>query len=70
MYKRQEVGSQAISYTTGVPAMIGTKLMLEKKWFKPGVWNMEQFNPDPFMELLNQYGLPSKTIEIDNRITF
>ena len=50
--------------------MIGTKLMLEKKWFKPGVWNMEQFNPDPFMELLNQYGLPSKTIEIDNRITF
>jgi saccharopine dehydrogenase (NAD+, L-lysine-forming) len=66
----EEVGSQAISYTTGVPAMIGTMLMLEKKWFQPGVWNMEQFNPDPFMKLLNQYGLPTKTIELSNRITF
>ena len=66
----EEVGSQAISYTTGVPAMIGTMLMLEKKWFQPGVWNMEQFNPDPFMKLLNQYGLPTKTIELNNRITF
>ena len=50
--------------------MIGTMLMLEKKWFQPGVWNMEQFNPDPFMKLLNQYGLPTKTIELSNRITF
>ncbi|MDA8687660.1 saccharopine dehydrogenase family protein [bacterium] len=66
----EEVGSQAISYTTGVPAMIGTMLILEKKWFQPGVWNMEQFNPDPFMKLLNQYGLPTKTIELSNRITF
>ena len=66
----EEVGSQAISYTTGVPAMIGTMLMLEKKWFQPGVWNMEQFNPDPFMKLLNQYGLPTKTIELSNSITF
>lgn len=66
----EEVGSQAISYTTGVPAMIGTMLMLEKKWFQPGVWNMEQFNPDPFMKLLNQYGLPTKTVELNNRITF
>jgi len=66
----EEVGSQAISYTTGVPAMIGTMLMLEKKWFQPGVWNMEQFNPDPFIKLLNQYGLPTKTIELNNRITF
>ena len=66
----EEIGSQAISYTTGVPAMIGTMLMLEKKWFQPGVWNMEQFNPDPFMKLLNQYGLPTKTIELSNRITF
>ena len=41
-----EVGSQAISYTTGVPAMIGALLMLQKKWFRPGVWNVEQFNPD------------------------
>ncbi len=47
----KEVGSQAISYTTGVPAMIGSLLMLKKIWFKPGVWNMEQFDPDPFMNL-------------------
>ena len=54
-----EVGSQAISYTTGVPAMIGAKLMLEGKWTtSPGVWNMEQNDPDPFMEALNNYGLP------------
>lgn len=53
-----EVKSQAISYTTGVPAMIGAKMMLEKKWMKPGVFNMEEWDPDPFMEALNQYGLP------------
>jgi saccharopine dehydrogenase (NAD+, L-lysine-forming) len=53
-----EVKSQAISYTTGVPAMIGAKMMLEGKWKKPGVWNMEQFDPDPFMTDLNLYGLP------------
>jgi len=53
-----EVKSQAISYTTGVPAMIGAKMILEGKWRKPGVWNMEQFDPDPFMEDLNLYGLP------------
>lgn len=53
-----EVKSQAISYTTGVPAMIGAKMILEGKWKKPGVWNMEQFDPDPFMEDLNIYGLP------------
>lgn len=53
-----EVGSQAISYTTGVPAMIGAKLMAEGKWLKPGVWNMEQLDPDPFMADLNHYGLP------------
>lgn len=53
----EETGSQAISYTTGVPAMIGAKLVAEKKWFRPGVWNLEQLNPDPFMEALNEYGL-------------
>jgi len=66
----EEVGSQAISYTTGVPAMIGAMLMLEKKWFKTGVWNMEQFDPDPFMELLNKHGLPTKTIELNSRVNF
>ncbi len=53
----KEIGAQAVSYTTGVPAMIGAKMMLEGKWMKPGVWNVEEFNPDPFMEDLNKYGL-------------
>ncbi len=59
----EEVGSQAISYTTGVPAMIGAMMMLQKKWHKSGVWNMEQFDPDPFMEALNKYGLPWQVME-------
>lgn len=54
----REVGSQAISYTTGVPAMIGAMLFLKGEWNKPGVYNVEEFNPDPFMEALNEYGLP------------
>ncbi len=58
-----EVQSQAISYTTGVPAMIGAKMMLEGKWQEAGVWNMEQMDPDPFMEDMNQYGLPWAVIE-------
>ncbi len=59
-----EVQSQAVSYTTGVPAMIGAKLMLEGKWQAKGVYNMEQFDPDPFMEELNKQGLPWKVIEL------
>ncbi|MHC4999085.1 MAG: saccharopine dehydrogenase family protein, partial [Planctomycetota bacterium] len=65
----KETGAQAVSYTTGVPAMIGAKMILEGKWKKEGVWNMEQFDPDPFMEALNQYGLPWKILDgktIDN----
>lgn len=58
-----EVQSQAISYTTGVPAMIGAKMMLEGKWMQDGVWNMEQMDPDPFMHDLNAYGLPWQVIE-------
>ncbi|PIC57399.1 saccharopine dehydrogenase [Sporosarcina sp. P12(2017)] len=54
----REVGSQAISYTTGVPAMIGAMMMLTGKWKKPGVFNIEEFDPDPFMDALNEYGLP------------
>jgi len=54
----KEVGSQAISYTTGVPAMIGAMMILTGKWNKPGVYNIEEFDPDPFMEALNKYGLP------------
>jgi saccharopine dehydrogenase (NAD+, L-lysine-forming) len=54
----REVGSQAISYTTGVPAMIGAMLLMQGKWKKPGVYNVEEFDPDPFMEALNKWGLP------------
>ncbi len=54
----KEVGSQAISYTTGVPAMIGAKLMMTGVWGKPGVYNVEEFDPDPFMEQMNKNGLP------------
>ena len=49
---------QAISYTTGVPAMIGAMMVLTGKWNKPGVYNVEEFDPDPFMEALNKFGLP------------
>lgn len=55
-----EVGSQAISYTTGVPAMIGAMMILKGIWKKPGVYNVEEFDPDPFMDALNKYGLPWK----------
>ncbi len=66
----KETLSQAVSYTTGVPAMIGSKLILEKIWKKPGVWNLEQFNPDPFMELLNNNGLPHKVVRLENKLSF
>ena len=56
----KEVGSQAISYTTGVPAMIGAMMVMTGKWDAPGVYNIEEFDPDPFMEALNKWGLPWK----------
>ncbi|MES2658282.1 MAG: saccharopine dehydrogenase family protein [Verrucomicrobiota bacterium] len=59
-----EVGSQAISYTTGVPAMIGAKQILAKPWRKPGVWNIEQLDPDSFMADLNIHGLPWRVLEL------
>ncbi len=55
-----EVGSQAISYTTGVPAMIGAMMIMKGIWKKHGVYNIEEFDPDPFMEALNKWGLPWK----------
>ena len=61
----KEVNSQAVSYTTGVPAMIGAKLMIEGIWSGAGVYNMEVFNPDPFMKELNKQGLPWKIKELD-----
>jgi saccharopine dehydrogenase (NAD+, L-lysine-forming) len=54
----KEVQSQAVSYTTGVPAMIGAKLMLTGAWRGEGVFNVEQLDPDPFMAALNEHGLP------------
>ncbi len=60
-----EVQSQAISYTTGVPAMIGAKLLLDGVWREPGVWNLEQLDPDPFMRDMNRYGLPWTVVELD-----
>jgi len=54
----KEVGSQAVAYTTGVPAMIGAMMLLTKTWDKKGVFNIEEFDPDPFMEALNKWGLP------------
>ena len=60
----EEVLSQGVSYTTGVPAMIGAKLMLEGKWQAKGVYNMEEFDPDPFMEELNKQGLPWNIMEL------
>ncbi len=54
----KEVGSQAVSYTTGVPAMIGAMMILKGLWNQPGVHNIEEFDPDPFMDELNKNGLP------------
>lgn len=53
-----ETGMQGVSYTTGVPAMIGAMMFAKGLWKRPGVWNVEDFDPDPFMEQLNKQGLP------------
>lgn len=60
----EEVNSQAISYTTGVPAMIGAKMIVQNTWKKPGVFNVEQLDPDPFMTDLNVNGLPWRVVEL------
>lgn len=54
----KETGAQGVSYTTGVPAMLGAMMVLTGKWSGAGVFNVEQFNPDPFLEKLGEYGLP------------
>ena len=58
------MGSQAISYTTGVPAMIGAALVLDKVWDKDGVFNIEEFDRYPLWIMLNQYGPPWVVDEI------
>ncbi|MCE8539746.1 saccharopine dehydrogenase family protein [Ruegeria pomeroyi] len=65
-----EVGSQAVSYTTGVPAMIGAAQVLKGNWVEPGVWNMEQLDPDDFMDMLNNHGLPWQVHELDGPVSF
>lgn len=65
-----EVGSQAVSYTTGVPAMIGAAQVLKGNWNEPGVWNMEQLDPDDFMDMLNVHGLPWQVHELEGPVEF
>ncbi|GFE76713.1 MULTISPECIES: saccharopine dehydrogenase family protein [Novosphingobium] len=65
-----ETGNQAVSYTTGVPAMIGAAMLLTGKWSGAGVFNMEQFDPDPYMDMLNQHGLPWTVEELDGPLAF
>ncbi|MFM5930382.1 MAG: saccharopine dehydrogenase family protein [Novosphingobium sp.] len=65
-----ETGNQAISYTTGVPAMIGAAMMLTGAWKGEGVFNMEQMDPDPFMDMLNKHGLAWQVKELDGPVDF
>ena len=65
-----EVGSQAVSYTTGVPAMIGAALMVQDEWRGTGVFNMEEFDPDPFMAMLQRSGLPWEVRELAGPLPF
>jgi len=65
-----ETGNQAVSYTTGVPAMIGAALLVQGIWGGAGVFNMEQMDPDPFMAMLNDHGLPWQVKELDGPLAF
>ena len=65
-----EDGSQAVSYTTGVPAMIGAAQLLKGNWKEPGVWIMEQLDPDDFMDMRNNHGLPWQVHELDGPVDF
>lgn len=66
----EETGNQAVSYTTGVPAMIGAAMVLTGKWAGTGVFNMEQFDPDPFMDMLKTQGLPWTVEELEGPVEF
>ncbi len=65
-----ETGNQAVSYTTGVPAMIGAAMILTGAWAGSGVFNMEQMDPDPFMDMLNKHGLPWQVKELARPLDF
>jgi saccharopine dehydrogenase (NAD+, L-lysine-forming) len=64
----KELGAQAISYTTGVPAMIGAALIVNGTWKGNGVFNTEELDPDPFMSALSKYGLPWKQVEFKGKL--
>ncbi|MGE8132199.1 saccharopine dehydrogenase family protein [Novosphingobium subterraneum] len=66
----RETGNQAVSYTTGVPAMIGAAMMVQGIWSGAGVFNMEQFDPDPYMDMLNKHGLPWQVKELAGPLAF
>ena len=66
----EETGNQAVSYTTGVPAMIGSAMMVQNIWDKKGVVNTEEMDPDPFMEMLGEHGLPWHVKELDGPVGF
>jgi saccharopine dehydrogenase (NAD+, L-lysine forming) len=67
-----ETGNQAVSYTTGVPAMVGAAMLVTGKWKNPegGVFNMEQFDPDPFLDMLGEQGLPWTVEELAEPLPF
>jgi saccharopine dehydrogenase (NAD+, L-lysine-forming) len=65
-----ETGNQAVSYTTGVPAMIGAALVMQDIWTGVGVFNIEQLDPDPFMDMLNKHGLPWQVKELEGPLDF
>ena len=66
----RETGNQAVSYTTGVPAMIGAALMLQGTWSGAGVFNVEEMDPDPFMGLMNEHGLPWQMADLPGPLPF
>ncbi|MEM1194958.1 MAG: saccharopine dehydrogenase family protein [Pseudomonadota bacterium] len=66
----EETGNQAVSYTTGVPAMIGAAMMVTGQWSGEGVFNIEEMDPDPFMEMLERHGLPWRVRELDGPVGF
>ena len=65
-----ETGNQAVSYTTGVPAMVGAAMVLTGVWCGQGVFNMEQFDPDPFLDMLGKQGLPWQVKELGGPLGF
>ncbi len=66
----EETGNQAVSYTTGVPAMIGSAMVVQGIWSGEGVFNIEEMDPDPFLDMLNSHGLPWTVEELDGPVEF